>query len=92
MHPFLSFVMRKIVYPTGRALSAYGQLYIPVILPQFLPRTHHEEPRRPAEREVPVLWRPAPGHPERLRPDLPLSAVEAELLRQLDPKSRPGHG
>ncbi|MQS11280.1 hypothetical protein F7Q99_02995 [Streptomyces kaniharaensis] len=26
---------------------------------------------------------PAPGHPERLRPDVPLSPVERELRRQL---------
>nr|WP_248784770.1 DUF6059 family protein [Allokutzneria albata] len=37
--------------------------------------------------EPPVLLRPPPGHPERLRPDVPLSAAEQDLARRLlDPK------
>ncbi|MFR9798050.1 DUF6059 family protein [Streptomyces sp. MS06] len=37
------------------------------------PRSHEREP----------LTGPLPGHPERLRPDVPLSAVERELAREL---------
>ncbi|MFE4517219.1 DUF6059 family protein [Kitasatospora sp. NPDC056783] len=33
---------------------------------------------------------PAPGHPERLRPDLPLSPVERRLSREL--RRAPGRG
>ncbi|MGW3137487.1 DUF6059 family protein [Streptomyces sp. NPDC001139] len=31
----------------------------------------------------PLLHAPPPGHPERLRPDLPLTALERALLRDL---------
>ncbi|MER8011787.1 MULTISPECIES: DUF6059 family protein [unclassified Streptomyces] len=30
-----------------------------------------------------LLHEPAPGHPERLRPDVPLTALERSLLRDL---------
>ncbi|MER6983515.1 DUF6059 family protein [Streptomyces carpinensis] len=32
-----------------------------------------------------LLDAPPPGHPERLRPDLPLTAVERALQREFDP-------
>ncbi|WP_217249441.1 DUF6059 family protein [Streptomyces sp. AC602_WCS936] len=32
----------------------------------------------------PLLDAPPPGHPERLRPDLPLTALERALLQELD--------
>ncbi|MFF1546637.1 DUF6059 family protein [Streptomyces sp. NPDC058291] len=31
-----------------------------------------------------LLQAPPPGHPERLRPDLPLTPLERTLLRELD--------
>ncbi|MDT6987474.1 DUF6059 family protein [Streptomyces lusitanus] len=34
---------------------------------------------------VRLLSEPPPGHPERLRPDVPLTALERALLRELDP-------
>lgn len=33
----------------------------------------------------PYLEAPPPGHPERLRPDLPLSELELALTKQLQP-------
>ncbi|PZT70874.1 hypothetical protein DN402_06130 [Streptomyces sp. SW4] len=36
---------------------------------------------------APLLDAPPPGHPERLRPDLPLTALERALLRELGPRS-----
>ncbi|MCK1822208.1 hypothetical protein MTQ10_22005 [Streptomyces sp. XM83C] len=31
------------------------------------------------------LSEPPPGHPERLRPDVPMTALERALLKELDP-------
>ncbi|WP_329417857.1 hypothetical protein OG802_35425 (plasmid) [Streptomyces sp. NBC_00704] len=31
-----------------------------------------------------LLHEPPPGHPERLRPDVPLTSLERALLRELD--------
>lgn len=46
--------------------------------------------RRQAEKDAPPPLAPPPaGHPERLRPDLPLSPLERELARELTlPRSR----
>ncbi|OAH10894.1 DUF6059 family protein [Streptomyces jeddahensis] len=38
-----------------------------------------------ARADARLLDAPPPGHPERLRPDLPLSALERALLKELDP-------
>ncbi|MFF0792351.1 DUF6059 family protein [Streptomyces spiralis] len=38
-----------------------------------------------ARGEARLLDAPPPGHPERLRPDLPLTALERALQRELDP-------
>ncbi|MGV9351390.1 DUF6059 family protein [Streptomyces spiralis] len=38
-----------------------------------------------ARAEARLLDAPPPGHPERLRPDLPLTALERALQRELDP-------
>ncbi|MBC2869354.1 DUF6059 family protein [Streptomyces mexicanus] len=32
-----------------------------------------------------LLPEPPPGHPERLRPDVPMTALERALLKELDP-------
>ncbi|MGW1234845.1 DUF6059 family protein [Streptomyces californicus] len=59
---------------TGRALAAAGALWVHI-------------PSLDDRAEPPVLLRPPPGHPERLRPDVPLSAAEQDLARRLlDPK------
>ncbi|MFF7734913.1 DUF6059 family protein [Streptomyces sp. NPDC007984] len=42
---------------------------------------HIPPPEEPGQ-EAP-LRTPPPGHPERLRPDIPLSAVERNLARSL---------
>ncbi|MER6471599.1 DUF6059 family protein [Streptomyces collinus] len=54
----------------GRSLAAAGSFWIYVPVPDDLWRE-------------PTLPGPPPGHPERLRPDIPLSAVERHLARSL---------
>ncbi|MFJ3659051.1 DUF6059 family protein [Streptomyces sp. NPDC090119] len=54
----------------GRSLAAAGYFWI------YLPPP--DEPVRGRD-----LLGPPPGHPEQVRPDLPLSAVERHLARSL---------
>ncbi|WP_240805970.1 DUF6059 family protein [Streptomyces sp. BPSDS2] len=54
----------------GRALAAAGALWV-----------HIPPPDDEAGQEV--LLQPPPGHPEQLRPDVPLSVEERDLARRL---------
>lgn len=54
----------------GRALVAAGAIWV------YVP-----PPGDPAEQWV--LPQPPPGHPEQLRPDIPLSVEERDLARRL---------
>ncbi|TJZ52220.1 hypothetical protein FCH28_20055 [Streptomyces piniterrae] len=54
----------------GRSLIAVGAIWV------YVPPLDD-----PAEEWG--LDRPPPGHPEQLRPDIPLSAVEQDLARRL---------
>ncbi|MFJ4279518.1 DUF6059 family protein [Streptomyces massasporeus] len=59
-----------------RSLVAAGAIWVYIPLP--------EEPgRERAPEQTRALIKPPPGHPERLRPDIPLSAVERNLARSL---------
>lgn len=60
----------------SRAVSAGGLLWVCVPPVEERPR---RTPPRPTH-----LTGPPSGHPERLRPDLPLNQVERLLQRQLD--------
>ena len=74
MRSVLLSAIRYVGLPAGRALAIYGQVFGPLVPPPYFP-----EPPRPAG-----TWdAPPPGHPERLRPDLPYSETELVLLRQL---------
>ncbi|MFD9125589.1 DUF6059 family protein [Kitasatospora sp. NPDC059571] len=84
MHRMLLCALRSVAYPAGRALALYGQVFAPLVPPQYL--------LRPAA-AAPVRWDgPPPGHPERLRPDLPPTAAERELFDRLGLTARPGRG
>lgn len=69
--------------PVYRALVTYGTFYVP-ITPYLYPsgRTAGlgQKPQRPP---VPTYEGPVAGHPEALRPDIPLSSFEREAARQL---------
>ncbi|WP_329239505.1 hypothetical protein OHB07_38560 (plasmid) [Streptomyces sp. NBC_00111] len=54
----------------GRSLAAAGAIWV-----------HVPPPDDPAGQGV--MLRPPPGHPEQLRPDIPLSAEERDLARRL---------
>ncbi|MER7394181.1 DUF6059 family protein [Streptomyces sp. NPDC000151] len=54
----------------GRMLATAGAMWSPVHLP--------DDPE-----EDWTLSPPPPGHPERLRPDVPLDAVERDLARRM---------
>ncbi|MFJ4717375.1 DUF6059 family protein [Streptomyces sp. NPDC088785] len=60
---------RRFVRGVYRALKAYGSYYTGL------------DPERP---EGIQLEDPAPGHPERLCRDIPLTAVERALVRELE--------
>jgi hypothetical protein len=71
--------------------------YFPLPPEQWEPREPKQRPRtrlrtalRTApQRPVALVWDgPPPGHPERLRPDVPLSRVERDLLRRLGAEPR----
>ncbi len=63
---FLRWMLRSL----GRSLVALGMQYTG-------PEPHPYPPPR-----TPVLRGPAPHHPERLRPDLPLTPLERALIRE----------
>ncbi|MCX5330360.1 MULTISPECIES: DUF6059 family protein [unclassified Streptomyces] len=65
------------------SLIAFGRIWV-WIPPVEPPRP----PKGPPPGRPKPLEGPPPGHPERLCPDVPLSAVEAEILRHL-PDSDP---
>lgn len=54
----------------GRSLAAAGAIWVCIPVPDESAREW-------------ILLTPPPGHPERLRPDVPLSAVERHLARSL---------
>jgi len=62
-----------ILRPVWKGLVALGMLYMAGELLQ----TEHERSTRP-------LTGPAGSHPERLRPDLPLTPQERKLARHLE--------
>lgn len=66
----------RCVLPVARCLVEYGSywVYVPPVEPA------HVRGLVPPDEE---LTGPAEGHPERLCPDVPLSAVERELARSL---------
>lgn len=83
-------LMDACLRPVGRALVEAGSLW--VCAPPLYPRP--EEAGRadePDERGEPMAGEPVfpraegppPAHPERLRPDIPLTAVELALQAQL---------
>ncbi|MEU2154405.1 DUF6059 family protein [Streptomyces sp. NPDC019396] len=63
-------LLMRVVHGCYDALVAAGWMWIGVPVPA--PRTAH-----------PGLRPPPPGHPERVRPDIPLTPVERVLRRQL---------
>jgi hypothetical protein len=80
MRSFLTRFLRS----AQETLIAFGNLWV------YVPPV----PESPESPEAP-LGGPAPGHPEALRPDIPLSAVERALHRQFlgaDPREGTGPG
>ncbi len=60
----------------GRSLVAAGAIWVYIPIPEEPGQERVPEQKR-------TLLKPPPGHPERLRPDIPLSAVERNLARSL---------
>ncbi|MEU0372628.1 DUF6059 family protein [Streptomyces sp. NPDC006283] len=61
---------RRCLRPLWQGLVACGAVYL-------AGESERAAPRRPT-----VLLEPPAGHPERLRPDVPLTALERALLRE----------
>ncbi|MEU9234710.1 DUF6059 family protein [Streptomyces subrutilus] len=61
-----------------RSLVSYGTLHLKGEITRAEPR-----PEPPSPPSAVRLDCPPPGHPERLRPDIPFSPVERALLRDL---------
>ncbi|MDJ0341799.1 hypothetical protein QMK19_12345 [Streptomyces sp. H10-C2] len=68
--------------PVYRALVTYGTFYVP-ITPYLYPSGRTAGLGRPKSSPVQQYAGPAAGHPEALRPDVPLSSFEREAARQL---------
>ncbi|MGI5377669.1 DUF6059 family protein [Streptomyces sp. CA-251387] len=60
----------------GRSLAAAGAIWVYIPVPDESGQEWVPDDKR-------ILLKPPPGHPERLRPDVPLSAVERHLARSL---------
>lgn len=67
--------LRCCLRPLGRAVVAYGVVY--------LPDASSLGPRGCYAPGAAAGLTPPRGHPERLRPDVPLTALESELDREL---------
>ncbi|WP_062650780.1 DUF6059 family protein [Streptomyces maremycinicus] len=87
-------VVRRCVLPVWRSLKAYGLMCLGLVGYDEVPgpgRTPEDASRarggaqRPAAGHgpLPACAGPPQGHPERLRPDMPLTATERALARQL---------
>ncbi|MCC3653785.1 hypothetical protein LIX60_20440 [Streptomyces sp. S07_1.15] len=73
------------------AVIGAGCLWMPPLPPPEADRRHPAtETRQPAA--GPLRAGPPAAHPERLRPDLPLTATERALARQLAPGTGPSGG
>jgi hypothetical protein len=68
--------------PLYRALVTYGSFYVP-ITPYLYPSGRTAGAGRQQPRPVPGFGGPVAGHPEALRPDVPLTSFEREAARQL---------
>lgn len=62
----------------GHGLQALGAMHVSVLATP--PGT---DPAHPAHPGPPPLQGPPPGHPEQLRPDIPLTALERALERRM---------
>ncbi|MFE3140648.1 DUF6059 family protein [Streptomyces scopuliridis] len=71
----LHFIRERILRPVGRGLIEAGRVWVHI--PDLEPEP---EPR---------VDRPPEAHPERLRPDIPLSGAERALERQLSSTGDP---
>ncbi|TQJ37100.1 hypothetical protein OHU34_43300 [Streptomyces sp. NBC_00080] len=89
-----AIVVRRCVLPVWRSLKAYGLMCLGLVGHDEAPGPDKTpaQARPPARREpglaarhgpLPAYAGPPPGHPERLRPDMPLTEAERALARQL---------
>ncbi|MFD9323344.1 DUF6059 family protein [Streptomyces sp. NPDC060053] len=84
-------VVRRCVLPLWRSLVAYGLMCLGLVGRDEAPGQPGSGGDTPRVCEgpgaghgpTPVVVEPPPGHPERLRPDVPLTEVERALARQL---------
>jgi len=74
-------LLQHVITPVGRALMVYGGIDM------YVERDSYQSQYRSLDDECSLLLPgqggPPPGHPERLRPDVPLSRQELQLLREL---------
>ncbi|WP_230196909.1 DUF6059 family protein [Streptomyces coriariae] len=91
-----ALVVRRGVLPVWRSLTAYGLMCLGLVGHDQAPgpgstpgdersRGRRGGPGQPAAGHgpPPAFSEPSPGHPERLRPDVPLTEVERALAHQL---------
>ncbi|MGW0877349.1 DUF6059 family protein [Streptomyces sp. NPDC002740] len=92
-------VVRRCVLPVRRSLVAYGLMCLGLVgygeapvqpgpdkdTPRARPRGCEGPRQGPGvgRGPMPGVVEPPPGHPERLRPDMPLTELERALARQL---------
>ncbi|MCC9741384.1 DUF6059 family protein [Streptomyces sp. MNU89] len=83
--------LRRAAAAVTDAVIGAGCLWMPPLPPAEAERRH---PATAARQPVagPLRAGPPAAHPERLRPDLPLTATERALARQLTPGTGPSDG
>lgn len=85
--PTLRLLIGRCLKPVGRALVAYGTTWINAYDTTAHEHRHESVPPSwadPPERDGPPAWdAPPAGHPERLRPDVPLSPAEWAMELQM---------
>ncbi|MCZ4119584.1 DUF6059 family protein [Streptomyces sp. H39-S7] len=82
MSQFAKWSVTYFLGPVYRALVTYGSFYVP-ITPYLYPSGRTAGLGRRQQRTVPTFGGPVAGHPEALRPDVPLTSFEREAARQL---------
>lgn len=86
----VDLVLRCCLTPAVQALMSLGGIDVHVAVrgEQWVPFEGSPDLVRLTESARPVPIGPSGGHPERLRPDIPLTGAELALLAELDPSGR----
>ncbi|MEV0263763.1 DUF6059 family protein [Streptomyces sp. NPDC050617] len=87
-HRVAGRLLRPLWRSLWEGLVAFGTLHVTGQMPppvRTVARTEHSAPPQSPPQSPPSLAGPPPGHPERVRADVPLTAQERRLADRLPP-------